>query len=98
MRNTESNEGLEYYKENNLKQEDRKERDGLTGKKSMRGMTVTEDLELFGSLSDGPLALLELLRCFWTRLPGQNVLQLHIQLLLFLGGETEKKEGRKKTI
>lgn len=50
----------------------------------------TRDLELFGSLSDGPLALLELLSCLWTGLPGQNVLQLHIQLLLFLSGETSR--------
>lgn len=50
------------------------------------------DLELFSSLSDGPLALLELLSCLWTRLPGKDVLQLHIQLLLFLGGKIEAKE------
>lgn len=52
----------------------------------------TGDLELFGSLSDGPLALLELLSCLWTRLPGQNVLQLHIQLLLFLSAETRREK------
>lgn len=65
--------------------------DPLTRKKWFCGRTVTRDLELFGPLSDGPLALLELLRCLWTRLPGQNVLQLHIQLLLFLGGELRRQ-------
>lgn len=52
---------------------------------------VCDDLELLSSLSDGPLALLELLGCLWTRLPDHDVLQLHIQLLLFLDGE--KREG-----
>lgn len=48
---------------------------------------MCNDLELFCPLSERPLAMLELLSCLWTWLPGQNVLQLHIQLLLFLGGE-----------
>lgn len=56
----------------------------LTGKKRM-----CDDLQLFSPLSECPLAVLELLSCLWTWLPGQNVLQLHIQLLLFLGGGTE---------
>lgn len=52
-------------------------------------MKVTEDLELFVPLSDGTLALLELLVCLRTRLPRQNVLQLHVPSLLLLAGVRE---------
>ncbi len=54
-------------------------------------MKVSEDLELFVPPSDGILALLELLGCLWSWLSGQDLLQLHIQLLLFLSGKKGKK-------
>lgn len=50
------------------------------------------DLKLFSSVSEGPLAPLELLSCLWSWLPCQNLLQLHIQLLLFLSGEKESRK------
>lgn len=52
------------------------------------------DPELLGLLLQGLLAVVELLSHLWARLLGHNVLQLNIQLLLLLNGETKRKKVR----
>lgn len=53
-----------------------------------------QDPELLGLLLQGLLAVVELLSNLWPRLLGHNVLQLHIQRLLLLIGETKGKKVR----
>lgn len=59
--------------------------------------SVLQDPELLGLLLQGLLAVVELLSHLRTRLLGHNVLQLNIQLLLLLNGETKKIRVRGST-
>lgn len=56
-----------------------------------------KDPELLGLLLQGLLAVVELLSHLRPGLLGHNVLQLHVQLLLLLNGETKGKEVRGTT-
>lgn len=53
-----------------------------------------QDPELLGLLLQGLLAVVQLLSHLRPGLLGHNVLQLHVQLLLLLNGETKGKKVR----
>lgn len=62
----------------------------------MKMRSKLQDPELLGLLLQGLLAVIELLSHLWTRLLGHDVLQLNIQLLFLLNGETKKKESKRQ--
>lgn len=64
------------------------------GKPLKQKRSELQDPELLGLLLQGLLGVVQLLSHLWPRLLGHNVLQLHIQLLLLLNGETSEQKVR----